>query len=61
MVNSLDYGIAPFDELPRIVEIKMVMFYEADHADLLVVTLMLSIRYRYSDLWNRIPGPTRLF
>ena len=35
MLNSLEYGTATFDELPRIIEMKMTMFHEVDHAELL--------------------------
>ena len=35
MLNSLEYGTATFDELPRIIEMKMTMFHEVNHAELL--------------------------
>lgn len=35
MVNNLRYGSASIEDLPRIVEMKIAMFYEAGHGDLL--------------------------
>ncbi len=35
MTDTLEFGIASVEELPRIVQIKFAMFLESSHADLL--------------------------
>ncbi len=52
MVNGLEYGIATFDELPRIVEMKMAMFHEAGHADLLAPNAESIILEDYQRLYG---------
>ncbi len=52
MVNGLEYGIATFDELPRIVEMKMAMFHEAGHADLLAPNAKSIILEDYQRLYG---------
>ena len=52
MVNSLEYGIAVLDELPRIVEMKVAMFHEAGHADLLASNAKLIILEDYQKLYD---------
>lgn len=53
MKNNLEYGVATVDDLPRIVEIKLAMFHEAGHTNLLSSNARNLILKDYRQLYAR--------
>lgn len=53
MVNILEYGFAALDELLRIVEMKLAMFPEAGHAELLAPNAEIVILEDYHKLYKK--------
>jgi predicted GNAT family N-acyltransferase len=51
-MNNIEYGVAEIDDLPRIVEMKMAMFLEAGHGDLLAKNASTIVLEDYKRLYE---------